>query len=450
MSQNSNSSKEHSKPGAKRYSFKLQKVHSKLKKSLQKIAKSPVMMVGIFAVVGLSTLLLSYAFTVPTKGVSVSLTNCSTSVRCTSGTVAANSALAFNGTPTIPGVQPPVTAGGALLPNTLELSKYKMNAKADVANPPQVAGENILLGSYSTPGENNGEGQFRIYCKYSHFNYDDPIVYPPINGVPQTGKAHLHMYWGNTRVNASTTKASLTTSGGGSCNGNELNRTAYWMPALNDGNGNVVIPKALVMYYKSKQTSVVSRMPQGLKMIAGNSNGNTTQTGFHNMVEWNCYDGSATWSYPNDAYGNRSGTTIPASCPDGQDLNSLVYFQQCWNGTGLETTDVAFANNGQCPSGWKTMPQVSYHVFWPKSPTGSYANWYLSSDRMNGTVKPNGSTLHGDWFGGWNDSIMDEWINNCIRAGRNCGNGRLGDGNRTLKTFYPTDYEGPTHFLPRP
>lgn len=341
----------------------------------------------------------------------------------------------------------PPTAGSILLPNNLEISKYKMNARADVANPPQITGENITLGSYSSTGQNGTEGQFRMYCKYSHFNYDDPIVYPG-----QPGAAHLHMYWGNTRADANSTKQSLTTSGGGTCEGFELNRTAYWMPALLDGTGNVVIPKAIVMYYKSKDTANTTRMPQGLKMIAGNKDGNTTVTGFHNMVEWNCYDGSATWSYPNDAYGNRSGTTIPATCPNGQDLNSLVYFQQCWNGVGLERTDVAFQNEqGQCPAGWKRMPQVSYHIFWPKSPTGSYANWYLSSDRMPGMgVKPNGSTLHADWFGGWNDSIMDEWIAKCIRAVNNCGNGQLGDGQRSLKTFYPTDYEGPTNFLPKP
>ncbi len=322
-----------------------------------------------------------------------------------------------------------------------------MNVRADVADPPEVLGENITNGSYSSTGGNGSEGQFRIYCKYSHFNYDDPIVYPG-----QKGAAHLHMYWGNTRVDANTTKESLVTSGGGSCNGNELNRTGYWMPALNDGNGNVVIPKAMVMYYKSASVpaSTVTRMPQGLKMIAGNKDGNTTQTGFHNLIEWNCYDGSATWSYPSDAYGNKSGTTIPASCPAGQDLNSLVYFPQCWNGTGYNTTDVQYASGGKCPAGWKAMPQVSYHIFWPKSPTGSYANWYLSSDRMNGVNKPNGSTLHGDWYGGWKDSIMDEWIRNCINTGNNCGNGQLGNGVRSLKSFYPTDYEGPTPFLPRP
>lgn len=343
----------------------------------------------------------------------------------------------------------PMNTGGKgriLLPNTLEISKYGMNARADVANPPQLSGVNLKLGSYTLTGGNGTEGQFRVYCKYSHFNYDDPIVYP---GQPNA--AHLHMYWGNTRADANSTKQSLTTTGGGTCDGFELNRTAYWMPALLDGSGKVVVPKAIVMYYKTKQTSVASRMPQGLKMIAGNKDGNTTVTGFHNMVEWNCYDGSASWLYPTDVYGQTSGTTIPASCPSGYDLNSLVYFQQCWDGVGLERTNVAFANDqGQCPSGWKTMPQVSYHIFWPKSPTGSYANWYLSSDRMSVPYKKNGSTLHADWFGGWNDSIMDEWIANCIKPARNCGGGRLGDGYRALMDFYPTDYEGPTNFLPVP
>ncbi len=344
----------------------------------------------------------------------------------------------------------PTTPSSIMLPNNLEINKYKMNERANDSAQNQIVGKNIKLGSYSSTGGNGLQGQFRMYCKYSHFNYDDPIVYPG-----QPGKAHLHMYWGNTMADAYSTKQTLTTKGGGTCEGFELNRTAYWMPALLDGTGNVVIPKAIVMYYKSGgragDAAKTTRMPQGLKMISGNSSGNTTQTGYHNQIEWNCYDGSASWLYPADAYGQTSGTTIPASCPNGYDLNSLVYFQQCWNGTGLERTDVQLDNNGQCPAGWKTMPQVSYHIFWPKSPTGSYANWYLSSDRMPGMEpKKNGSTLHADWFGGWNDAIMDEWIAKCIQTMNNCGNGQLGDGNRSLMTFYPTDYEGPTNFLPKP
>ena len=366
------------------------------------------------------------------------------------GNVSTNSdgSLSFN-SQTVPST--PISTDSYMLPNQTSQIYPRLTAKSGIANPLPTLNDNIKSISYSTTGGNGTQGQFRVYCQYSHFNYDDPIVYPGAKGA-----AHLHMFWGNTLTNALSTKQSLTTSGGGSCNGYELNRTAYWMPALQDGEGHVVIPKAMVMYYKAGSTAAqgqaTTRMPQGLKMIAGNSAGNPTQsTYYHNSIEWDCYDGSQTWSYPPDANGGPSGTTIPASCPGGQDLNSLVYFPQCWNGTGLERSDVAFANNGNCPAGWKTMPQVSYHIFWPKSPTGSYAKWYLSSDRVAGQPpKPNGSTLHGDWFGGWNDSVMDQWITSCINRLLNCGDGQMGPSNQQLVRNFPTDYAGPTNFLTLP
>lgn len=80
-------------------------------------------------------------------------------------------------------------------------------------------------------------GNMRTGCEFSHFAYDDPIVYP---GKPEA--AHLHMFFGNTDVNAHTTWDTLYNSGGGTCNGGELNRTGYWVPALFDQNGNVRVP----------------------------------------------------------------------------------------------------------------------------------------------------------------------------------------------------------------
>ncbi len=50
----------------------------------------------------------------------------------------------------------------------------------------QYANNNVIL---STSGEH---GAIRVSCHANHFNFDDPIVYPG-----QSGKAHLHMFFGN-------------------------------------------------------------------------------------------------------------------------------------------------------------------------------------------------------------------------------------------------------------
>ena len=72
------------------------------------------------------------------------------------------------------------------------------------------------------------EGTFRMRCAFSHFNYDDPIVYPN-----QPGAAHLHMYLGNTEVDHSSTSAErLRLAEQATCHGGPLNKTAYWVPSL--------------------------------------------------------------------------------------------------------------------------------------------------------------------------------------------------------------------------
>ena len=93
----------------------------------------------------------------------------------------------------------------------------------------------------------SGGGQFRAGCEFSHFAYDDPLVFPN-----QPGASHLHMFFGNTNVNAFSTYDTLIDSGSSTCNGQELNRTGYWAPAMLDGDGNARIPERIVVYYKGE------------------------------------------------------------------------------------------------------------------------------------------------------------------------------------------------------
>lgn len=356
-------------------------------------------------------------------------------------------------------------ANGNLLPNATLGSR--MNQYQD--DPEALITQNLVVhGNYqsnpSSPqpggsncGSNGCQGQFRTYCQYSHLNYDDPIVYPG-----EQGKAHLHLYWGNTTVDGHTTDSSLINSGGGSCEGYEANRTGYWMPAMLDANNKVVIPKSILIYYKAAAnlSGQTQPMPQGLKMIAGNAKGNTDQSlFFRNGIQWECYTGSTVWTY--------EAQTIPTSCPPNPDegkqnvvdwfpikLEAVIYFPSCLavNSDGSPVLDSAnhkdhtayFISNGsgglKCP--WThpyIMPQVSYLISWDG--TGNYSGWHLSSDKMGSTPLANGSSLHGDWYGGWNKTIMNTWTNECIKTGSNCSNGVIGVS-KQLKTI-PTDYTGP-------
>jgi hypothetical protein len=95
-------------------------------------------------------------------------------------------------------------------------------------------------------------GAFRFICGYGQLLYDDPIVKP---GAP--GTSHLHQFYGNTNANANSTYESLRASGSSTCNYGRYaaNRSAYWIPAMLDGKGNVVQPDYSIVYYKRRPLS---------------------------------------------------------------------------------------------------------------------------------------------------------------------------------------------------
>lgn len=280
-----------------------------------------------------------------------------------------------------------------------------------------------------------GDGQFRVACEYSHFAYDDPIVFP---GEP--GRSHLHMFFGNTLTDAHTTTESLVNSGGATCNGFELNRSAYWTPALLDGEGNVVVPDAIILYYKSKDVDSVQPMPQGLKMVAGNTRDDTFTAS--SRLHWSCGGNGSAYDHTN---------RIP-DC-GGDLINASVVFPNCWDGVNLDSADhlshLAYvAEQDPCPAEHPVrLPQISILLYFPGAP--SVEGWHLASDRAGGGDTDPGATLHADWWGGWNDDAMELWTNGCMRAARNCSFGQTGTDRQLAPLNTLQVYEGPNH-LPLP
>jgi hypothetical protein len=288
----------------------------------------------------------------------------------------------------------------------------------------------------AAPRPDNGgstAGQFRVACEYSHFGYDDPIIFP---GEP--GRSHLHMFFGNTEVDAFTTEDELVNSGGGTCSGFELNRSGYWTPALLDGRGNAVVPDAIIIYYKTKFPQAVGPMPQGLQMLAGNTDAESFQNDLY--LFWSC-----------GANGNAYGHTNRIPDCNGDVINASIQFPNCWDGVNLGSADfkshLTYANDQQsCPASHpKRLPQISILLYYPG--VDSVDGWRLSSDDDRGFNGPPGGTLHADWWGGWNDEAMNLWIDGCMRASRNCSYGQTGTA-RQLAGLNPLEvYEG-DNFLP--
>lgn len=313
---------------------------------------------------------------------------------------------------------------------------------------------NFDAGAWLSPAWGNGMippsgapdvvGAFRFICNPAHLAYDDPIVYPG-----QPGRSHLHQFFGNTLADAHSTYASLRTSGDSTCN-NALNRSAYWIPAMMNGKGKVVRPDHVSIYYKrypasSPRCTIEGKacipLPRGLRYVFG----------------WN----PATPTKGGGGYFNCDGPGIPGvvsghfpdiptaaqNCPMGARLGAVLNAPSCWNGTDLDSPDhrshVTYPVDThlgytKCPD---THPYIIptftlgawYTVDADLDRSGTWTagvtqTWHLHSDLHAGTRYKPGTTLHGDWFGAWDDAVMAMWTENCIDKLLNCSGGDLGNG----------------------
>jgi hypothetical protein len=304
----------------------------------------------------------------------------------------------------------------------------------------------VPLGDIGAPGpqsrkngNSNGTfgdfGAFRMICNLAKFAFDDPIVYPN-----QPGASHLHMFFGNTGVSASSTPQSIATTGNSSCAGGTLNRTGYWMPAIFDTRtGNVVMPDVITVYYKTGLNADYTKIqapPNGLRMVAGNKSwvGPGPQTeapqGF-NFVSWVCRDGSVNVSYQDSGH-------IP-NCKVGDAVHLSIEFPQCWDGKNLDSPDhkshmanaiyAGSTRNGtKCPSTHPVMlPQITEIFDFPVTEANAPNFWRLSSD-MYDTSKKGGFSAHADWMMGWDEATMNSIVKNCLNKGNDCGVNFIGNG----------------------
>jgi hypothetical protein len=285
-------------------------------------------------------------------------------------------------------------------------------------------------------------GAFRFICNASHLSYDDPIVFPG-----QPGKAHLHQFFGNTEANACSTYESLRTTGMSTCN-NPLNRSAYWMPAMMNGKGKVVVPDYVSVYYKRRpktdpacttQATACVPIPRGLRFVFGYNPAQPDVTA--GAGHFNCEGDTATpGTYPDIP-------TAAANCPTGNRLGAVIGAPNCWNGVDLDSPDhrshlagMSYGNTGMptCPDTHPYLiPTFTLGAWYTvdddldKSGTWdpSISTWYLSSD-MNAdhSLKTPGSTFHTDWMGAWDDEVMQMWTDHCIDELLNCSGGDLGNG----------------------
>ncbi len=258
--------------------------------------------------------------------------------------------------------------------------------------------------------------------------FDDPLVMP---GRP--GATHLHIFFGNSAVDAFSTPESVRTTGSSTCTGGTANRTAYWAPAVIDtATGAPVMSQAnatdrenfLQVYYKSGYDGVLPRtinnFPVGLRMIAGSASSTSPQD---RRVAYACNGPGGPAVYPQASF---------PRCAPGQLFIMSVDFPQCWDGVNLDSPDhkshmaygAGWPDKG-CPSSHPVPLASITQNFRYRVPAGGMATWRLSSDMYEG---PAGYSGHADWMNGWDQSVFQKVVDNCYRQGRDCQMNLLGDG----------------------
>jgi hypothetical protein len=183
-----------------------------------------------------------------------------------------------------------------------------------------------------------------------------------------------------------------------------------------DGNGNVVVPRWLFIYYKTSVAKPDVRQsevfPEGLGFVS---------KGVGSSPDIDYWCGPVTENV-NHAIHKQ---TIP-SC-NGR-MTQRVKFPFCWDGR-LNSKDnshmvmpIGRYEASICPDTHpRRIPHIEYQLEY--TVPGNSGSWHLSSDvspTTNQLSAARGSTAHGDWMNGWNPTLNKLWNDNCTKKNLDC------------------------------
>lgn len=301
------------------------------------------------------------------------------------------------------------------------------------------------------------EGAFRFTCGgATAVSYDDPLFYPG-----QSGKSHLHQPWGNKAFDANTTPDTLRKSAETDCNATpySLNRSAYWMPALINDQGEVIQPDLVSVYYKRKTSAspfctagsgktmgICVGLPNEIRFVFGWDMDNPAAP--IEGASWYCTEGDQK-HHPN------LDEVFNSGCGAGAQIIADTIAPNCWDGQHLDVADhrshMAYGSYGswgyyKCPADHPyVIPQEENKAAWTvtadmigTNPDGTrFSRIRLSSDHMLPNAKP-GQTLHADYIEAWVAEAKAIWLANCIEKGLSCTGGDLGNGQQLIGASKPS------------
>lgn len=248
----------------------------------------------------------------------------------------------------------------------------------------------------------------RFNCMISHFSYDDPVVFPD-----QPGRSHLHMFFGNTNVGAYTKSRDLLENRVSTCDGGYNARSSYWVPALFNGLGNVVLPEYILIYYKAKnpnaiENKAVSAVPNGLAFLAGKTAKNYQKGRIKfkdNFPEKGLMQ--TVISFPRCLKVDGSGkpylrsSDLPSAFGKSAAINAHVAYRGGQNRDPIT----------KCPEGFPYLiPSLEYILvfrmsdIYARDETGKLLPWYLASDDKGAVMsgaEESGHSAHADYIVMW-------------------------------------------------
>lgn len=134
-------------------------------------------------------------------------------------------------------------------------------------------------------------------------------------------------------------------------------------------------------------------------------------------ISFVCLDYSGTVSN-NPAYAQRQDINFPDinMCQDG--IRLQVFFPQCWDGVNLDSPDhtshmaypVDTYDGGHCP---ESHPVHTVAIFYEQVVPVSNFNYWGQGAYVISTGDPTGLTYHADFLMGWDQSVLQDSVDNC-------------------------------------
>lgn len=352
-----------------------------------------------------------------------------------------------NGLPTYgtPGTEP-YLANEPVDPNPANLSTYGPTSSGYM----QYDNNFTASGQFKTAAQGATQSKMRTIISPSHVGRFDPVR---AYGVPDAG--HWHIFFGPQAISPYSTFKSLRYSPTSTNAGGPLNNTAYWIPAMLQvvsGQTFARIPDLGVVYYAGDVNSGanLSRLMRGIRYVTGYNMEDPTNSAI--IAELNVNGGYATNPVFNGFNGWKmvaadGATAIPTSTGqsfspclknlDGSDpwggaagpgaklfasLDGPQYWdgQNPWSPGGYKhfRHNQRHGNSGQVvgPHLWFKVPGLQITFSWTHQGFSDYGTWSLSSDPAG--VAP-GTSMHADWFNGWESQTQLLWQTNGLGVGGN-------------------------------